>query len=133
MGCLEISVQRLSVAWEAEVLSFKTIDPNALRIGQGIDVTASLICDIPQLRYLEVDKDEIWLTPDNNFNGIVNVRSNVRWYIEILDDATDTSVIDSLSNTTMITNGMKLGNQQEAISLMGNETRIRNDAKIFNS
>lgn len=82
MGCLEISAERLSIAWDVEVSSFKTIEPNAMRIGQGIDVTASLICDIPQLRYLEVDKDEIWLIPGNDFNDVVNVKSNVRWIIE---------------------------------------------------
>lgn len=82
MGCLEISAERLSIAWDVEVSSFKTIEPNAMRIGKGIDVTASLICDIPQLRYLEVDKDEIWLIPGNDFNDVVNVKSNVRWIIE---------------------------------------------------
>lgn len=82
MGCLEISAERLSIAWDVEVSSFKTIEPNAMRFGKGIDVTASLICDIPQLRYLEVDKDEIWLIPGNDFNDVVNVKSNVRWIIE---------------------------------------------------
>lgn len=53
------------------------------RIGNGITFFASVVCTIPQDRYLYVLSDDvIWLTDANNYNVDVVVKANVRWTIE---------------------------------------------------
>ena len=102
MSCVEMTARRCGQALEfsafapemrvasgrkGEEMTFLVlsdmVSADAFRIGKGIEFSASLVCTIPQDRYLFVLSDEVvWLVAENNYSADVEVKSNVRWTIE---------------------------------------------------
>lgn len=71
MGCLTVSPSRVG----------STPGVCASRIGQGLRVTAGIVCTAGRSEYLRVSPEEVqWLTPYNTV--IYAVRSNLEWRVE---------------------------------------------------
>lgn len=88
IGCLSVSAWRadspLSVkASRADFSEEKDgLEVSAWIIGDGLRVSAGIVCSVSRDSYLRVVPDVVWLSPDELASAEFDIYSNVVWKID---------------------------------------------------
>lgn len=81
-GCLTVRAERVGESITASAMRIgEGIRAEAECLGEHLNVACSLVCSIPNVAYLHVMPDVVWLTPDM-IGGEFDIYSNVVWRID---------------------------------------------------
>lgn len=110
MGCLNVHISVIETPtpqMSIDVVGKPLIVALGI-IGESIRASVSELCNIPQDFFLRVSPDVVWLTPDNDFEGVFNVKSNTKW--EVIGGIEEEDYITTLTNDMLISNDILLAN-----------------------
>lgn len=127
-GCLTVRAERVGKGITASAMRIGDgIRAEAFGLGEHLNVSCSLVCSIPNIRYLYAVPDVVWLSPDDLAGAEFDIYSNVVWKIDVVDVEPEEPALLYLNNETMITNDTFFKNEDVTrISSLRNETLVQN-------